>query len=155
MPHGLEAMPCLAVQKGALANTFKRFLKLGGRRSPGGDRKAPWSPPQRRNPLPYKKQIFQKIPKAGGRRFPKGKAGIAARKVAFSFGKGNPPTADWLAAQGAGNQPRGYDAPAFLNRNERRNAATIEVAERSEGPLVAPRLSIPSIWMASKGRYAT
>ena len=27
---------------------------------------------------------------------------------------------------------------AFLNRNERQNAGTIEVAERSESPLVAP-----------------
>ena len=74
---------------------------------------------QARNPLPNKKRIFQKIPKVGGRRFPKGKA-------------------DWLAAQGAGNQPRGCGMPAFLNRNERRNAATIEVAERPESPLVAP-----------------
>ena len=41
----------------------------------------------------------------GARRFPKGKAGIAAQKI------------------------------AFFNRNERQNAATIEVAERSESPL--------------------
>ena len=34
--------------------------------------------------------------------------------------------------------------PAFLNRNERRNAATIEVAERSESPLVAPAGAKPS-----------
>ena len=31
---------------------------------------------------------------------------------------------------------------AFLNRNVRRNAATIEVAERSESPLVALRLDL-------------
>ena len=31
---------------------------------------------------------------------------------------------------------------AFLNRNVRRNAATIEVAERSESPLVALHLDL-------------
>ena len=38
----------------------------------------------------------------GGRRFPKGKAGIAARKVAFSIGKY---VCGGLAVQGAGKQP--------------------------------------------------
>lgn len=42
--------------------------------------------------------------------------------------------------------------PAFLNRNERRNAATIEVAERPESPLVVPagtKSPIPSMQLKS------
>ena len=31
----------------------------------------------------------------------------------------------------------GYDTPAFLNRNKRRNAATIELADHRKAPLVA------------------
>ena len=58
----------------------------------------------------------------------------------------NPPTADWLTAQGAGNQPCGCGMTAFLNRNERQNAATIEVAERSESSLVAPAGMKPSVF---------
>ena len=40
-----------AFRKKSFFTAFAQLQSLDSRRGPGGDRKAPWSPPQRRNPL--------------------------------------------------------------------------------------------------------
>ena len=106
---------------------WKSFNKYGGRRFPKGDRKALWSPPQRRNPLCYRKSrvglslaIHKKSvscgrfrPPAGGRgTFPHGKVPKGCRgrpKGACLVAAPGPPVAKLqCTASLAGARPAGF-----------------------------------------------
>ena len=49
-------------KKPVSCGNFRSSAREGPRRGPGGDRKAPWSPPQRRNPLRNRKKKVSSFP---------------------------------------------------------------------------------------------
>ena len=142
--------PSLAFHKKPVFCCTNSLMQQGGRRFPKGDRKAPWSPPQRRNlprngkkkeklfPLPSTRNPFLVAPihfnRVGPRRFPKGdrkalwsppqrrnlprnrkrKAlSLASHKKSVSRGRFRPPAGGrgtfhhWKVPKGCRGRPKG------------------------------------------------
>ena len=132
---------------GQMSFSVSKHTKVTTSMGPEGVQGATGKPPgraRRRETLAKQKRIFPKILQSKRpRRSPGGKAGVAARKVAFSFGKGNPPTADWLAAQGAGNQPRGCACPPFSTETSGGTPRRLRLRNERKAPWSPPQRRNP------------